>query len=81
MRVFVIDEAMDSKLVAGINANPAITVSELKGLEHAKICPRTAKTASTGASEHAYKRFGRTVQDGKFEGVQFDVNVVNPAGI
>src|SRR5271170_319574 len=77
----VIHEAVHAKFVGRVDADAAVAVGEFERLDDVDIAALAAQTPGSGARQHFDKWPGRTVEDGKFEGVQLHVDVVYAAAV
>jgi len=59
----------------------AIAVGEFKRLGDANVAALATQSARAGASEKVDIGLRRAIEDGQFEGVEFDVDVVHAAGV
>lgn len=76
-----IDKAADAKFVGRINADAAASFGDFERLDNFQIFAALAQAANAGPFEHAHEWLGRAVEDGKFQGVNFDVDVIDSAGV
>jgi len=76
-----IDVTADAEFVGGINADAAAVFDDFDGLEDAKVAAFSAKAAEAGLIEQLKERFGGTVEDGNFDVVEIDENVVDSVGV
>jgi hypothetical protein len=76
-----IDVAADTEFVGGINADAAAVFDDFDRFENAEVAAFAAKAAEAGLIEELKEWFGGTVEDGDFDVVEIDENVVDPVGI
>jgi hypothetical protein len=76
-----IDVAADAELVGGIDADAAAVFDDLDGLEDAEIAAFAAEAAEAGLIEELEERLGGTVEDGDFDVVEVDEDVVDAEGV
>ncbi len=70
-----------AKLIGGIDADPAVSFDNLQRLQYFQIASLPAQLANAGLLQHLHEGLSRTVENGHFDGVNVDVNVVDAAGI
>jgi hypothetical protein len=80
-RMGKIDVAADAEFVGGINGDAAAVFDDFDGLEDAEIASFAAKAAEAGSIEELEERLGGTVEDGNFDVVEVDKDVVDAVGI
>src|ERR1700674_25298 len=80
-RVRKIYVAAHTKLIGRINTDSAITFDDLQRLQNLQIPALPAKFANARMLQHLHERLRRTVENGHFDGVNVDVNVVDATGI
>src|SRR5947199_219991 len=73
--------AAHAKLIGRIDADPAVSFGDLQGLPYLQIAPLAAQFANAGLLQHLHEGLCRAVQDGHFDRVDVDVNVVDATGI
>jgi hypothetical protein len=76
-----INIAADPEFAGGIDANAAAVFDNFNGLEDAEIATFAAKAAEAGLIEELKERLGGTVEDGDFDVVEVDKNVVDAEGV
>jgi hypothetical protein len=76
-----IDVTANAELVGGIDADAAAVFDDFDGLEDAEVAAFPAQAAKAGLIEELKERLGRTVEDGDFDVVEVDENVVDAVGI
>ena len=80
-RVGKIDVAADAELVGGIDCDAAAVFDDFDGFENAEIAAFAAEAAETGLIEELEERLGRAVEDGNFDVVEVDEDIVDAVGI
>src|SRR5207253_2176935 len=73
--------AAHAKLIGRIDADPAVSFGDLQGFPYLQIAPLAAQFANAGLLQHLHEGLCRAVQDGHFDRVDVDVNVVDATGI
>jgi hypothetical protein len=76
-----IDVAADPEFVGGMDGNAAAIFDDFDGLEDAEVASLATKAAEAGLIEELEKGFGGTIEDGDFDIVDIDENVVDAIGI
>src|SRR6266404_9565441 len=76
-----IDVAADAEFIGGIDAYAPVTLNDFERLQNFKVAAFAPKPPSAGLLEHLHERLGGPVQNGDFDGVNVDVNVVDTAGV
>jgi hypothetical protein len=76
-----IDVTANAEFVGGINGDAAAVFDDFNGLEDTEVAAFAAKAAETGLIEELKERLGRTVEDGDFDVVEVDENVVDAVGV
>jgi hypothetical protein len=76
-----IDVAADPEFVGGIDADAAAVFDDFDRLEDAKVTAFAAKATEAGLIEELKERFGGTVEDGDFNVVDIDEDVVDAVGV
>jgi hypothetical protein len=71
----------DTEFVSGIDANAAAVFDDFDRLEDAKVAAFAAKAAESGLIEKPEERLGGTVQDGNFDVIEINEDVVDAVGI
>ena len=80
-RMRKIDVAADAEFVGGIDGDAAAVFDNFDGFEDAEVAAFAAEAAETGLIEELEERFGRAVEDGNFDVVEVDEDVVDAVGI
>src|SRR5262249_53488463 len=73
--------ATNAKFVSRINANTTVAFQDFKRPEHLQVAPLAAQAAGTTTIQQLHEGFGGAVQNGNFDRVDVDVNVVDSAGV
>jgi len=76
-----INVAADTEFAGGIDADAAAVFDDFDSLEDAEIAALAAEAAEAGLIEKLEERLGGTVEDGNFDVVEVDKNVVDAVGI
>jgi hypothetical protein len=76
-----VNVAADAEFVGGIDADAAAVFDDFDGLEDAEVASFAAKAAEASLIKQLEERFGRAVQDGDFDVVQVDEDVVDAVRI
>src|SRR5690348_15878746 len=76
-----IDEAANAKFVGGVDAGAATGLGDFERLGYLQILAAFTQVANAGLAEHAHEWLRRSVENGQFQGVDFDENVINAARI
>jgi len=76
-----VDVTTDAKFVGGIDADAATVFDDFDRLEDAEVAAFAAKAAEAGLIQELEKRLGGTVEDGDFNVVEVDEDVVDAVGI
>jgi hypothetical protein len=76
-----IDVTANTEFVGGIDADAAAVFDDFDRFENAEVAAFAAKAAEAGLIEKLEERFGGTVEDGDFDVVEVDENVVDAVGI
>src|ERR1700722_20747943 len=79
MRVF--HEAPDAEVVRRVNADAPATFGKFQRFQDLQVAALFSQSANSGLAQHFDEWLRGAVQDGQFQGVQFDVHVVHAAGI
>jgi hypothetical protein len=80
-RVGKIDVAADAELAGGIDADAATVLDDFNRFENFKVAAFAAEAAKAGLIEELEKRLGGTVENGNFNVVEVDEDVVDAVGI
>jgi hypothetical protein len=80
-RMREVDVAADTELVGWIDGDAAPVFDDFDRFEDAEVATFAAKAAEAGLIEQLKERFGGTVQDGNFDVVEVDEDVVDTVGI
>jgi hypothetical protein len=80
-RMGKIDVAADAELVGGIDADAAAVFDDFDGFQDLKVAAFAAEAAKAGLIEELKERFGGTVENGNFNVVEVDKNVVDAGRI
>lgn len=80
-RMGEINVAANAEFVGGINADAAAVFDDFDGLEDAEVAASAAKAAEAGLIEKLEERFGGTVENGNFDVVEVDEDVVDAVRI
>jgi hypothetical protein len=81
LRMGEVNVAADAEFVGGIDADAAAVFDDFDGLEDAEVASFAAKAAEASLIKQLEERFGRAVQDGDFDVVQVDEDVVDAVRI
>jgi len=73
--------AADIEAFGGIDADAAITFDDFERLENFKITAFAAQAAHAGVFEHGHEGLGGAIEDGDFDGIDVDENIVDAAGV
>src|SRR6266849_448788 len=73
--------AAHTKLIGRIDADAAVSFGDLHRLQYFQITPLAAQFANAGPLQHLHEGLSRTVENGHFDGVYIDVNVVDATRI
>jgi hypothetical protein len=76
-----IDVAADTEFVGGIDGDATAVFDHFDGLADAEIASLAAKAAEAGSIEELEKGLGGTIEDGDFDVVDVDEDVVDAVGI
>jgi hypothetical protein len=76
-----IDVAADTELVGGIDADAAAVFDDLDRFEDFKVAPFAAQATKAGLIEELEERLGGTIEDGDFDIVEVDEDVVDAVGV
>ena len=76
-RVGKIDVAADAELAGGIDADAATVLDDFNRFENFKVAAFAAEAAKAGLIEELEKRLGGTVENGNFNVVEVDEDVVD----
>ena len=76
-----INVAADAEFVCGIDGDTAAVFDDFNRFEDAEVTAFAAKAAEAGLIEQLKERFGGTVQDGNFDVVEVDKDVVDAVGV
>jgi hypothetical protein len=80
-RMGEVNVAADAKFIGGIDGDTAAVFDDFDRFQDAKVAALAAKAAEAGLIEELKERFGGTVQDGNFDVVEIDKDVVNAVRI
>jgi hypothetical protein len=80
-RVGKIDVAADMEFVGGMNGDATAVFDDFDRFEDAEIASLAAKAAKACSIEELQERLGGTIEDGDFDVVDVDENVVDAVGI
>jgi hypothetical protein len=81
LRMGEVNVAADAEFVGGIDADAAAVFDDFDGLEDAEVASFAAKATEASLIKQLEERFGRAVQDGDFDVVQVDEDVVDAVRI
>ena len=73
--------AANAEFVGGIDADAAAVFDDFDGFEDAEVAAFAAKAAEAGLIEELKKRLGGTVENGDFDVVEVDEDVVDAVGV
>ena len=76
-----IDVAANAEFVGGIDANAAAVFDDFDRFEDAEVAAFSAKTAEAGLVEQLEERLGRAIEDGDFDVIEVNEDVVDAIGI
>jgi hypothetical protein len=76
-----INVAANAEFIGGINADATAVFDDFDRLKDAEVAALAAVAAETGLIEELEKRFRGAVEDGDFDVVEVDKNVVDAVGI
>jgi hypothetical protein len=76
-----INVAADAELVGGIDGNASAVFDDFDGLEDFEVAAFATKAAEAGFVEKLEERLGGTVEDGDFDVVEVDEDVIDAIGI
>src|ERR1700751_4199186 len=76
-----VNVATDAKFVGGIDADAATVFDDFNGLENSKVTALAAKAAAAGLIEELEEGLGGTGENGDFDVVEVDEDVVDAVGI
>src|SRR6266436_1054481 len=76
-----INVAADAELVGGIDSNAAAVFDDFDGLENFKVATFSTEAAEAGLIEELEEGLGGTVEDGNFDIVEVNKDVVDAVGI
>jgi hypothetical protein len=76
-----INVAADAEFVGGRDGNATPVFDDFDGFEDAEIASLAAKAAEAGSIEELEKGLGRPIEDGDFDVVDVDEDVVDAVGI
>jgi len=76
-----INVAADSEFVGGIDSNAAAVFDDFDGLEDFKVAAFSTEAAEAGLINELEERLGGTVEDGDFDIVEVNEDVVDAVGI
>lgn len=80
-RVGKINVAADAKFVGGIDADAAAVFDDFDGLADFEEAALSAKTADAGLVEELHERLSGAIEDGNFDVVEVDEDVVDAIGV
>src|SRR5437588_6631031 len=80
-RMREVDIAPDAKLFRRVDADAAVAFAYLQGFQHLEIAALSAQLAHARVLQHLHERLGGAVQNGNFDGIHIDENVVDPARV
>jgi hypothetical protein len=80
-RVREIHVAAHAKFISGIDADAAVALDDFERLQNLHVAAPSAELSNATLFQHLHEGLGGAVQDGYFNRVNVDENVVNPAGI
>jgi hypothetical protein len=80
-RMGKIDVAADAELIGGIDADAATVFDDFDGPENFKVAAFAAKTAKAGLIEELKEGLGGAVENGDFDVVEVDEDVVDAVRI
>jgi hypothetical protein len=80
-RVGEINVAADAELVGGIDADAAAVIDDFDGLENLKVAAFSTEAAEACLIQELEEGLGGTVEDGDFDVVEVDEDVVDAIGI
>src|SRR5258707_8590514 len=80
-RVGKIDVAADTEFVGGIDGNAAAVFDDFDGLEDFKVAAFSTEAAEDGLIEELEEGLGGTVENGNFDIVEVNEDVVDAVGI
>jgi hypothetical protein len=76
-----VDVAADTEFVGGMNGDAAAVFDDFDRFEDAEVASLAAKAAEACSIEELEKGLGGTIEDGDFNVVDVDKNVVDAVGI
>jgi hypothetical protein len=77
----VIDKAVHSEIVVGIDADAAVSIAEFERLDDVNVPSAAAQATRASAIEKFNEGLRGTVQNWQFKRIDFDVDVIYSAGI
>jgi hypothetical protein len=80
-RMGKINVAADAELVGGIDADAAAVFDDFDGFQDFQVAAFAAEAAKAGLIEVLEERFGGTVENGNFNVVEVDEDVVDAGGV
>jgi hypothetical protein len=80
-RMGKINVAADAEFVGGIDCDAAATFEDFYGLEDTEVAALAAEAPETGLIEELEERFCGAVENGNFDVVEVDKDIVNAVGI
>jgi len=80
-RVGKIDVAANAKFIGGIDADLAAVFDNFHRLDNPQITALAAEIANAGLIDQLHEWFGGAIQNGNFDGIDIDEDVVYAAGI
>ena len=76
-----VDVATDVKFVGRIDADAATVFDDFDRFDYPEKSAATTQLAQAGAVDELHERLSGTVEDGNFDGVNVDENIVDAAGV
>jgi hypothetical protein len=76
-----INVAADTELVGGIDSNAAAVFDDFDGLEDFKVAAFSTEAAEAGLIKELEEGLGGTVEDGDFDIVEVNEDVIDAVGI
>src|SRR5260221_3424378 len=73
--------AANTELVGRVDTNPPVTLDDLQRLQNFEEAALAPESASASFLEHLHERLRRAIEDRHFDGIDVDVNVVEPARV
>src|ERR1700730_14277169 len=76
-----IDIAAHAEFISRVNSDAPVALDNLERLQNLQEAALATKPPRAHFLQHLHERLCGAIEDGHFDGINFDINIVNSAGV